>query len=103
MLIIGGIIAIIPVIIVINAFVKIRGNEGIFKKWAILYLECLFYRPLIQIIYRIFADNKNKSVEENPFYIMFVAIIIIIITIIYIKKIYRDFRKKEIVSGEDED
>lgn len=96
MLIIGGIIAIIPAIIVINSFIKIRGNEGIFKKWAILYLECLFYRPLIQIIYRIFANNKNKSVEENPFYIMFVVIVIIIITIIYIKKIYRDFRKKEI-------
>ena len=103
MLIIGGIIAIIPAIIVINAFMKIKGNKGIFKKWFILYLECLFYRPLIQIIYRIFANNKNKSVEENPFYIMFVAIIIIIITIIYIKKIFRDFRKKEIVSGEDED
>ena len=100
MLIIAGIIAITPAIVVIDAFLKIKGDNGILKRFAVLYLECLFFRPLVQIIYRVFANNNNKTVEDNPFYIMFAVVTLIIITIVYIKKIFRDFRKKETIVEE---
>lgn len=102
MLLIAILIAITPAVLIINSLLKIKGNRGIFKKWFILYIECVFYKPLIQIVYYIFAKNNHKEIEENPFYIMFPAIAILLITIIYIRKTFKDFRKKETTPEEEE-
>lgn len=85
--------AIAPVIVLINAFMKIGENQkiDILKKWFLLYLYFVFLRPAIAIIYFILAKSNVYLVNQFPLYILLVIAVIIALVILSIRKLFKAF------------
>ena len=95
MIILAIIIAITPLIIIADEFMKFRGNKGVLKGWIALYLKILLLRPLLQVVYTVLGKTNSWSVQENPFYIMLIVLVLIAVCIIYIKNLFKFSTKKE--------
>ena len=95
MIILAIIIAITPLIIIADEFMKFRGNKGVLKGWIALYLKILLLRPLLQVVYTVLGKTNPWSVQENPFYIMLIVLVLIAVCIIYIKNLFKFSTKKE--------
>lgn len=85
MIIIAILLAVTPIVLIVNAIMKIKGNNGILKGFAIFYASVLLIKPLLGIIYSIFAKHRPASIADNPFYIMIPVIALTILTIVYFK------------------
>ena len=95
MIILAIIIAITPLIIIADEFMKFRGNKGMLNGWIVLYLKVLLLKPLLQVVYTVLGKTNPWSVQENPFYIMLIVLVLIAVCIIYIKNLFKFSTKKE--------
>ena len=94
MILLGIIIAITPLIIIVDEIMKFRGNEGILKKWLVFYLKILAFRPLLQIVYTVLGKLNKTPIEENPFYIMLIVLVLTAIFVVYMFSMFKGKNKK---------
>lgn len=72
----GFIIIVAPLIILINAFMKISGNKGILMSWFKWFFYFAMIRPIAAILFYWLIESNVDSVGSNPFYILLVTILI---------------------------
>lgn len=89
MIAVAGLTMLAPIVVLINAFMRIRGNAGLLLNWFKLYLYCVFLRPFISIIYYIFIKSNTYNVSEHPYFVLFVIAGISIIVIWSFVKLLR--------------
>ena len=82
LLVVGVLIVIAPIVIIIDSFKKINGNEGILKKWVIIFSYVVLLKPLLGAIYYIMTKINTSLVADNPLYILVVIIAMFIISIV---------------------
>lgn len=93
MLLVAALIAIAPIVILISGFDKIYGNRGYIKDWFKLLLYLLLLRPVVGILYYLLIQTKTNVVENAPFYMLFIVILLTIAIITSIKMAYRSVKK----------
>lgn len=100
-LLIAGISVIAPILILINAFIKIGGGKSFISNWIKLYLYLVLLRPVIAFIYYILIESNVYLMADIP---ILIAIILLVISIAFVKSaiaMYRGFsgkKKKNAVS-----
>ena len=100
-LLIAGISVIAPILILINAFIKIGGGKSLISNWIKLYLYLVLLRPVIAFIYYVLIESNVYLMAEIP---ILIAIILLVISIAFVKSaisMYRGFsgkKKKNAVS-----
>ena len=72
----GFIIVVAPLIVLINAFMKISGNKGILMSWFKWFFYFAMIRPIAAILFYWLIESNVDSVGSNPFYILLVTILI---------------------------
>ena len=87
-------IGIYPIIIIINLFYKIYGNEGILKKYTIKFMLMIFLVPVLQLVYYIMG-KINPFTKDTPFYFLFVELVMLLIIVIDFIFIFKKKNKKE--------
>lgn len=101
MLLLAGISVITPILILINAFIKIGGGKSFLGNWIKLYLYLVLLRPAIAFIYYVLIQSNVYLMADVPVLIVLVLIGIIILFIISLITLFRDFsgkKKKNAVS-----
>ena len=73
----GAFIAIAPIIVLINSFKKIAGEEKptLLKNWIKFYLFLAMFRPVIALVYYIFFQLNTYSFAKNFLYIILLYIL----------------------------
>lgn len=100
-LLIAGISVIAPILILINAFIKIGGGKSFISNWIKLYLYLVLLRPVIAFIYYVLIESNVYLMADIP---ILIAIILLVISIAFVKSViamYRGFsgkKKKNAVS-----
>lgn len=100
-LLIAGISVIAPILILINAFIKIGGGKSFISNWIKLYLYLVLLRPVIAFIYYVLIESNVYLMADIP---ILIAIILLVISIAFVKSaiaMYRGFsgkKKKNAVS-----
>lgn len=100
-LLIAGISVIAPILILINAFIKIGGGKSLISNWIKLYLYLVLLRPVIAFIYYVLIESNVYLMADIP---ILIAIILLVISIAFVKSaisMYRGFsgkKKKNAVS-----
>ena len=100
-LLIAGISVIAPILILINAFIKIGGGKSFISNWIKLYLYLVLLRPVIAFIYYVLIESNVYVMADIP---ILIAIILLVISIAFVKSaiaMYRGFsgkKKKNAVS-----
>ena len=92
MVVVALLITLSPIVILINAFMRINGNEGLLKGWLKLFLYFVFLRPIISIIYYILARSNVNLVSEHPLYMLVVIAVITVLLVLSFKKMYSNFK-----------
>lgn len=97
MVIVAVLTATAPLVVLINAFMRIKGNKGILQNWLKVYLYCVFLRPVISIIYYIFVSSNIYTVSQYPLYVLFVIIGIVAVFIGSVRMLWKSlkFTKKK--------
>ena len=93
MAVVAALTTISPILILVNAFLRISGNKGILTNWLILYLFCILIKPVMELIYFILVKSNTYVVQENPVYILMIIAIMVTIIIFSIRSIYREFQE----------
>lgn len=100
-LLIAGISVITPILILINAFIKIGGGKSFIGNWIKLYLYLVLLRPVIAFVYYILIQSNVYLMADVP---ALIVLIIIGISALFIRSVivlFRDFtgkKKKNAVS-----
>lgn len=100
-LLIAGISVIAPILILINAFIKIGGGKSFIGNWIKLYLYLVLLRPVIAFIYYVLIQSNVYLMADVP---ALIVLIIIGISALFIRSVIvlvRDFsgkKKKNAVS-----
>ena len=94
MMVIAFITALTPILIIINAIKKIRGENGFLRKWFKLYLYMIFIKPLIGIMYYVLVMNCSNLIKKVPFYIIPVEFLIVIGTVLTSYRVFKSLLKK---------
>ena len=84
---VGVLIILAPVIIIIDLFKKINGNEGILKKWFIIYLYAVLLKPALCAVYYIMTKINTSLVADNPLYILIVIVAMAIVSCVSFMKV----------------
>lgn len=84
---VGVLIILAPVIIMIDLFKKINGNEGILKKWFIIFLYAVLLKPALCAIYYIMTKINTSLVADNPLYILIVIVAMAIVICVSFTKV----------------
>ena len=92
MAVVAALTTISPILILVNAFLRISGNKGILTNWLILYLFCILIKPVMELMYFILVKSNTYVVQENPVYILMIIAIMVTIIIFSIRSIYREFQ-----------
>ena len=74
-----------PIIIIINTIKSINGNDGLLRKWFVLYVYIVLLKPILGVLYSVITRLNTKTVADNPFYIL-IAIAVIGGSIIFSSK-----------------
>lgn len=100
-LLIAGISVITPILILINAFIKIGGGKSFLGNWIKLYLYLVLLRPVIAFIYYILIQSNVYLMADVPVLIVLILIAIAVVFVKSVIRLYRDFsgkKKKNAVS-----
>lgn len=95
MIICTVIIALFPVIILINAFKKVNLEKGILKKWIIVYVIAVLSKPALGFLYFILNKINVMTIEKNPFFIPIAIVFIYFIIFKIIKAVLKNMKKKK--------
>lgn len=96
MFIVAILIAVAPILILINGFLNISGNKNSFIKWiAKLFIYCVLSRPIIAIIYYLLAKTNVSFIEKNPYFILLPIIIVIILVVWAIRRLGSTYRNSK--------
>lgn len=95
MIILAVLTALAPLIVVINAFMKINGNKGCLTDCLKLYLYCVFFRPVIAIIYYVLVKSNVYVVSQYPYYIVFVMVAIITLIVVSLNMLLKSIKIKK--------
>lgn len=95
MFILAVLTSVAPIIVLINGFKKISGESEILTKWTKIYLYCLLLRPVISIIYFMLVKSNIYLVSENPMYILFVILIIVLLFIVSLRWLLKNNKTKK--------
>lgn len=101
MLLLAGISAIAPILILVNSFMKISGGKGFLSNWIKLYLYLIFLRPVIAFIYYVLIQSNVYLMADAPILIVLILVAIFVLIIKSLIIMYRDFsgkKKKNAVS-----
>lgn len=79
MIAVGGLIIVSPIIILINSYMKIDGDDRptILKNWIKWYLILALLRPVISIVYYVIFKFNPISFARNPLYIALLYAILV--------------------------
>lgn len=94
-LLIAGISVITPILILINAFIKIGGGKSFIGNWIKLYLYLVLLRPVIAFVYYILIQSNVYLMADVP---ALIVLIIIGISALFIRSVivlFRDFTGKK--------
>ena len=94
-LLIAGISVITPILILINAFIKIGGGKSFIGNWIKLYLYLVLLRPVIAFVYYVLIQSNVYLMADVP---ALIVLIIIGISALFIRSVivlFRDFRGKK--------
>lgn len=94
-LLIAGINVITPILILINAFIKIGGGKSFIGNWIKLYLYLVLLRPVIAFVYYILIQSNVYLMADVP---ALIVLIIIGISALFIRSVivlFRDFTGKK--------
>lgn len=94
-LLIAGISVITPILILINAFIKIGGGKSFIGNWIKLYLYLVLLRPVIAFVYYILIQSNVYLMADVP---ALIVLIIIGISSLFIRSVivlFRDFTGKK--------
>lgn len=80
-----------PILVLMNAFMRINGNKEFLKNWLIVYLYFALLTPVIALIYYILARTNVYEISESPFYILLIIILMFILIIASLKKVFKNF------------
>ena len=98
---IAGISVITPILILINAFIKIGGGKSFLGNWIKLYLYLVLLRPVIAFIYYILIQSNVYLMADVPVLIVLILVGITVVLVKSVIRLYRDFsgkKKKNAVS-----
>ena len=95
MILVGILIAIAPLVVLINGFMRISGNKGILYSWVKIFIYCLFIRPVIGLIYYICAKLNVEKTADNPVYVLLAIVVTVIVLIFSIKKLVSDIKSNK--------
>lgn len=101
MLVIAILTAFSPILLLINAVMKINGNKGFLKDLVILYVYFVLLKPIIGILYYLFAKSNVYLVSQNPFYVLFIIAALVALIWFSIQSIQKNFaqtKKKNIAN-----
>lgn len=91
----AGISVITPILILINAFIKIGGGKSFIGNWIKLYLYLVLLRPVIAFVYYILIQSNVYLMADVP---ALIVLIIIGISALFIRSVivlFRDFTGKK--------
>ena len=94
-LLIAGISVITPILILINAFIKIGGGKSFIGNWIKLYLYLVLLRPVRAFVYYILIQSNVYLMADVP---ALIVLIIIGISALFIRSVivlFRDFTGKK--------
>ena len=95
MILLALISIIMPILILIDAFIKIGGGKSFLMNWIKIYLYLVLLRPVIAFIYYVLVQSNVYLISEFPFYIVFVIIGISILFVKSIKYLINDLNGKK--------
>ena len=95
MLLVAGISTVAPILILMDAFIKIGGGKSFISNWIKLYLYLVLLRPIIVFIYYVMVQSNIYLISDVPFYIIFVIIGICILFVKSLKYLFRDLGGKK--------
>lgn len=94
-LLIAGISVITPILILINAFIKIGGGKSFIGNWIKLYLYLVLLRPVIAFVYYILIQSNVYLMADVPALIVLIIIGICALFIRSVIVLFRDFTGKK--------
>lgn len=101
MLLLALISVIAPILILVNAFIKIGGGKGFLGNWIKLYLYLVLLKPVIEFIYYVLIQSNVYLMADVPILIVLIMIAIVVLFIRSLIVLYRDLsgkKKKNAVS-----
>ena len=66
MLLVAGISTVAPILILMDAFIKIRGGKSFVSNWIKLYLYLVLLRPIIVFIYYVMVQSNVYLISDMP-------------------------------------
>lgn len=91
-IIIAVLVAIAPIVVLINAFMKVTGNKkSPLTWWLKIFVYLALLRAAVALIYYILVNSNPYLINEYPYYIIFVIVAMTGIFIYSVKKLERSF------------
>ena len=96
MFLLAFIIILSPILILIDALKKINGNKGFLKKWVTVFIYLVLLRVAVNVLFYILTKTNIYTVAENPLYMAFIMVLILVFIAISLYKIIKYLIKKEV-------
>ncbi len=92
--ILGIVIAISPILVVIDTFRKINRRYGFMKRWITIFLYLVFIRPIVYTVYYLFIKSRPLDASAEPVWLILFSLVTIILCIFSAVKVFKYMFKK---------